>query len=68
MLDLVATGFNKPPELFEHSMRTQEDITRAAAMFKQDYLAVSQHDAAKPHPAVTVAWPRRQLQHTGDSL
>lgn len=38
VLDLVATGFDKPAALFENSMRSTEDIMEAAKAFKQHYL------------------------------
>lgn len=40
MLDLVATGFNKPPTLFGHTMRSKADIEAAADAFKAHCLKV----------------------------
>lgn len=40
VLDLVATGFNKPDHLFGHSMRSKEDVDAAADAFKEKYTRV----------------------------
>lgn len=41
MLDLVATGFDKPSHLFGHTLRTAADVHAAADAFKEHYVAVS---------------------------
>lgn len=40
MLDLVATGFNKPEGLFGHTMREKSDVIAAADAFKHKYTQV----------------------------
>jgi hypothetical protein len=40
VLDLVATGFNKPEGLFGHTMREKDDVIAAADAFKQKYTQV----------------------------
>jgi hypothetical protein len=40
VLDLVATGFNKPDHLFGHTMRCKEDVDAAADAFKEKYTRV----------------------------
>ncbi len=40
VLDLVATGFNKPENLFGHSMRSKDDLDAAADAFKDCYTRV----------------------------
>jgi hypothetical protein len=42
VLDLVATGFNKPEHLFGASMRDNEDVDAAADAFREKYVRVSQ--------------------------
>lgn len=41
MLDLVATGFNKPEHLFGASMRDKDDVDAAADAFRDKYIRVS---------------------------
>ena len=40
VLDLVATGFSKPLQLFGSTLRTKADVNAAADAFKADYLKV----------------------------
>lgn len=49
VLDLVATGFNKPDHLFGHSMRSKEDVDAAADAFKEKYTRVRGFTARHSH-------------------
>jgi hypothetical protein len=40
VLDLVATGFNKPEHLFGASMRDKDDVDAAADAFRDKYIRV----------------------------
>jgi hypothetical protein len=40
VLDLVATGFNKPENLFGHTMQSKDDLDAAADAFKDGYTRV----------------------------
>lgn len=44
VLDLVATGFNKPENLFGHTMQSKDDLDAAADAFKDGYTRVSDGD------------------------
>lgn len=41
VLDLVATGFDKPEHLFGNTLRTAADVRAAAKAFKAHYEKVS---------------------------
>jgi predicted amidohydrolase YtcJ len=56
LLDLVATGFDKPQQLFGNKLMDSEDVAAAANAFRANYMKVRQH--ATGDLPISVAWRR----------
>ena len=59
VLDLVATGFDKPSDMFGHSLRTTEDVKAAANAFREHYIQV--HFITVPIPRALITLQRGRV-------